>query len=76
MSTQTDPVTSADTSTSTSTQCVQATMTDMTGSYLEALEQECLHTTCRSIGKQSQWSQSAVHCVIVMSQLCHLNEII
>ena len=76
MSTQTDPVTSADTSTSTSTQCVQATMTDMTGSYLEALEQECLHTTCRSISKQSQWSQSAVHCVIVMSQLCHLNEII
>ena len=76
VSTQTDPVTSADASTSTSTQCVQATMTDMTGSYLEVLEQECLHATCRSIGKQSQWSQSAVHCVIVMSQLCHLNEII
>jgi len=58
VSTQTDPVTSADASTSTSTQC-EVTMTDMTGSYLEALEQECLQATRRSIGKQSQWSQSA-----------------
>jgi len=74
VSTQTDPVTSVDASTRTSTQCVQATMTDMTGSYLEALEQEYLHATYKSIDKQSQWSQSAKHCVIVMSQLCHLNE--
>ena len=52
VSTPTDPVTSANASTSTSTQCL-IHMTDM------ILEQECLQATCRSIGKQSQWSQSA-----------------
>ena len=57
ISTQTDPVISADASTSTSIQSV-ATMTDMTGNYLEALEQECLQATCRSVGTQSYWSQS------------------
>ena len=39
VSTQTDPVTSADVSTSISTQCVihETIVTDMTGSYLETL---------------------------------------
>ena len=53
-------MTLADASTSTSTQCVarEATMTDVTGNYLEALDQECLRETCKSVGTQSHWSQS------------------
>ena len=66
VATQTDPVSSVHASTSKSTHCVshEATMTDMTGSYLEALEQECLQATCRSLGTNSQWSQSAFVMII------------
>ena len=64
-----------DASTSTSTQCVarEATMTHMTGNYLEALDQECLQQLVRALAHNHTGDEVCLSMMIIKSsstQVC------